>query len=445
MCISKNQPFAFIPLLMLMVECAPPKPSGLQGYEVASRWASMTLLITKNTPANSPTFASRAFGYIGLTMYESVVHASPHHRSLAGQLSGLTELPQPEKGKKYNWALALNAGQAQILKSIYVQTSDENKAKIDSLQKVIQQSVAEEEETVLRSIGYGQAVAAAIFEWSKTDGGHRGYLANFDSEAIHPNRPGSWRAPFFAQTISRFPLHPHWGNNRTFLPTDSAWKMPAFLTYDSSATSEYYKQFDSVYKANQTLTQEQKEIAVWWNDDPSDTFTPPGHSYNLARIVVTAQKPDLVSSAETFARVGLAVADAFVVCWRMKYVFFSERPSTYISEHIDEQWEPFWPDPPFPAFPSGHATQAGAVATVMADMYGDSLAIVDNTHVGLPENKLRHVPYKQRTFSSFWQLAEETAYSRFLGGIHCSYDNEIGLQQGKLVGNHVNQLKWQAP
>lgn len=54
--------------------------------EVATAWADMALHITKTTPANSPTFASRGFGYIGLTMYESIVHGYPTHRTMAGQL-----------------------------------------------------------------------------------------------------------------------------------------------------------------------------------------------------------------------------------------------------------------------------------------------------------------------------------------------------------------------
>ena len=34
-------------------------------------------------------------------------------------------------------------------------------------------------EVAQRSIQFGQAVADAIYEWSKTDGGHEGYLHPF--------------------------------------------------------------------------------------------------------------------------------------------------------------------------------------------------------------------------------------------------------------------------
>jgi hypothetical protein len=431
-------------LLALLTQCGTEQVR-FEERAVPSYWAELTLDIAKNTPANSPTFASRGFGYMGLAMYESVVHGAPGHRSLVGQLNGLDFLPLPQKTLRYNWVLTLNAAQAFLLKNIYQQTSDANKARIDSLEAVVFIRLGEreaDEAVAHRSVRYGQAIAAAIYQWSMTDGGHRGYLRNFDSKQQLPTGPGTWKAPYFAQTISRFPLHPHWGQNRTFLKTNANWDGPPCLPFSKKQQSAYYQQFSDVYAANKALTQEQKEIAMWWNDDPTDTFTPPGHSYNLANLAVKTKQADLITAAETFARVGMAVADAFIICWRMKYVHATERPSSFITEHIDEQWEPFWPDPPFPAFPSGHATQASAVATVLTELYGPNMDIVDDTHARRPKDRIRNVSYKPRRFRSFWAIAEETAYSRFLGGIHCRHDNDVGLSEGTKVGQHINALQW---
>src|SRR4030095_6599694 len=86
-----------------------------QDFELATAWADMTNYITKTTPANSPTFASRCFGYIGLTMYESVVNGFPEYQSVAPQLNGLGSLPMPRKNEKYSWQLVLNAAEAEII------------------------------------------------------------------------------------------------------------------------------------------------------------------------------------------------------------------------------------------------------------------------------------------------------------------------------------------
>jgi hypothetical protein len=446
---------------LLLTSCQTEKPP--TDAELANKWAEMTLFILKNTPSNTPTFASRSLGYIGLTMYEAVVQGFPTHQSLQYQLDGLDSLPQPEAGKTYDWRISLNAAQAEILRSIYIQTSDANKAKIDSLETALLNLYTTEAqlktqnstlskgvltdktvdtEGVNRSVQFGKKVASVIFEWSKTDGGHRGYLRNFDKKLVHPTRAGSWKPPLYGQSFSHFPLHPHWGKNRTFLVKNHEITPPSVIPFDTLPNSAYYQQFLQVYNQEKTLTQDQKQAAVWWGDDPDETFTPPGHSYFLANTAVKMTQPNLIKCAETYAKTGLAVADAFINCWKWKYQFFTERPNTYVVEHIDERWESFWPDPPFPAFPSGHAIQASAAATVLTELYGDNFAFTDNAHVGRKPDKLRDTEFKPRSFKSFWQAAEETAMSRFYGGIHVPQDNAAGIEKGKVIGQNIIELKW---
>lgn len=405
----------------------------------------MTLYITKNTPSNSPTYSSRCLGYIGLTMYESVVNGYPNYQSLSGQLDGLDSLPKPETSKKYDWKLSLNAAQATILKNIYNQTSDKNKLKIDSLEKVIYENYTQNiQDKILidRSVTYGKSIAQRVFEWSKTDGGHRGYLKNFDKKMIYPHRAGSWSPPLYAQSFSHYPLHPHWGENRTFLKVNHEIQDPKIIPFDTLPNSEYYQQFLKTSQQKESLSQSQKEAAIWWSDDPDETFTPPGHSYYLATLVIKKAKPDLIKCTETYAKVGLAVADAFINCWKWKYKFFTERPNNYVTQHINQRWESFWPDPPFPAFPSGHAIQAAATASVLAGIYGNNFTFTDDAHVGRKRDELRNVDYKARNYNSFWEVAQETANSRFYGGIHIPQDNERGLEKGKELGENINHLIW---
>jgi membrane-associated phospholipid phosphatase len=432
-------------LFLGYARCSRFRPFAISEQALAGAWADMTLRITRYTPANSPTFASRGLGYIGLTMYESIVHRYPEYQSLSGYLNGLDSLPKPEPGLEYDWRLALNSGQAYILKNIYLQTSDENKRSIDSLEAAVFQyfSIQNPDKAATeRSVAYGRAVAVAIFEWSKTDGGHRGYLKNFDKTYAPPFRPGAWRPPLYAQSFSHHPLHPHWGENRTFLKQSAALPTPAMIPYDTTPGSPYRRQFMLVYEKDKILTRDEKEAALWWGDDPAETFTPPGHSYALASIALRKTNPPLIQWAETYARVGMAVADAFICCWKWKYHHFSERPNTFIPEFIDPEFESFWPDPPFPAFPSGHAIQSAAAATVLTDLFGEPFAFTDSSHVGRPPDGLRNVEFKARSFRSFWEFAVETANSRFYGGIHTPQDNQAGQDAGVAIGQYVNGLPW---
>jgi len=431
-------------LLIFSIACSTTEQAKMDDKDVALEWANMTLYITRYTPSNSPTFASRAFGYIGLTMYESIVPGFIEYNSMNGQLNGLESLPKIDPTKEYNWALSLNAGQSEILKKIYVQTSGENIQKIDSLEQLVFNQVQHDidNETVLRSVSYGKSVAHAIFEWSKTDGGHRGYLHNFDKTMVHPDRPGSWKPPLFAQSFSHHPLHPHWGENRTFAAMNETISDPQIIPYDTTPGSPYYQQFENVYLKDLELTQLEKEAAIWWGDDPDVSFTPPGHSYYFATIALEGHDSTLIECAQVYAQVGMAVADAFINCWKWKYQFFTERPNTFIPKYIDEEWESFWPDPPFPSFPSGHAIQAATAATVLEHNFGKKFTFTDRAHEGRERDELKETDFVIRSFDSFWEAAQETADSRFYGGIHTKLDNEVGLEKGIEIAKNINALEW---
>ena len=447
MTISKKKIIHRLPLFLLpiiLMACTTTEQAKLSDKDVAMEWANMTLFITRYTPSNSPTFASRAFGYIGLTMYESIVPGFEESNSMNGQLKGLESLPKIDPSKDYNWALSLNAGQSEILKKIYVQTSDENIQKIDSLEQVVfnqfQQGI--DNETVLRSVAFGKSVANTIFEWSKTDGGHRGYLHNFDKTMVHPDRPGSWKPPLFAQSFSHHPLHPHWGENRTFASMNETIADPQIIPYDTTPGSPYYKQFENVYSKDLELTKLEKEAAIWWGDDPDVSFTPPGHSYYFATLALDGHDSTMIECAQVFAQVGMAVADAFINCWKWKYQFFTERPNTFIPKYIDEEWESFWPDPPFPSFPSGHAIQAAAAATILEHNFGKEFTFIDRAHEGRERDELKETDFVIRSFDTFWEAAQETADSRFYGGIHTQLDNEVGLEKGIEIAKNVYALEW---
>ena len=194
-----------------------------------------------------------------------------------------------------------------------------------------------------------------------------------------------------------------------------------------------------MYRSVKNLTPEQKEIALFWADDPGKTSTPPGHSISIASQVLREKNASLALAAETYARVGMAVADAFIGCWNTKNQYDLIRPISYIQNVIDPTWNNPSPTdpvttPPFPEYPSGHSVQSGAAASVLTALFGDNYKFTDNTHAerGLPA----------RTFYSFFQAADEAALSRLYAGIHFMPAIELGLMQGKCIGEKVNNLVW---
>lgn len=413
--------------------------------EVALKWNTMTLYVIKNSPSNSPTYASRALGYIGLTMYESVVNGSIIFKSITSDLNGLGATPKPEVGQEMDWEIALNAGQSEILKSLYAHAPEELSAKVDSLYASIidlKKAASVSQATIDASDLYGKLIARQIFEWSKLDNGHESYKNTFDLVYPYPKSATTWSPPVVGQASIPAPLHPYWGNNRNFVPKNQQMPIPAFIESNRDTASAYYKEMKLVYNKNMNLTQAEKETALWWGDDPSASASPPGHSYYLAAILVADKKTNLFEATSVFAKVGMAVAEAFINVFRCKYFYHSERPRNYIIRNIDGSFNQFWPEPPFPAFISGHSTQAAAAATVLISVYGDKNSITDEFHTGRPKDSIRNVEFKTKHYDSIWGFAEDCGWSRILGGIHMPQDNVAGLAEGKEIGENIAALGW---
>jgi membrane-associated phospholipid phosphatase len=194
-----------------------------------------------------------------------------------------------------------------------------------------------------------------------------------------------------------------------------------------------------VYDTVRQLTPEQRTIALFWADDPGRTSTPPGHSIALTTQVLREQNASLALAAEAYAKVGIAVADAFIGCWQTKYKYSVVRPITYIQQVIDPTWNnPDLTDPvttpPFPEYTSGHSVQSAATAVVLGALFGNDYAVTDHTQ--------DHRGFLPRAFDSFETLAQEAAISRLYGGIHYRAAIEAGLIQGHCIGKSVLALRF---
>ena len=401
--------------------------------DVATKWADAELKLIKNGTGFSPPVAARALGYSGVALYEAVAPGIAGSQSLAGQLSGLSALPQADAAQRYNWAVAANAAEASILKSLFGNATTAQRSTLDSLETALNQPYAGGAEFD-RSVQFGRAIAQAVFDWSRTDGGHEGYLSNQPAGYVPPTGVGMW-VPANGSAAARA-LQPYWGQNRLFVPANASLPMPALAyAYSTQPGSPYYAQVQEVYNTGRSLTPAQRTIALYWADG-GQTITPPGHSISITGIVLRARQASLAQAGEAYARVGLAVADAFVGCWKCKYQFNWQRPIAAIQGMIDPAWQPLLATPPFPEFVSGHSSQSGAAAQVLEDLFGAQTAFVDNTH------QARGAGYEPRPFASFAAFADEAAISRLYAGIHFRSANEVGLAEGRKVGRNVSALRF---
>ncbi len=399
--------------------------------DVATAWYDLTLRLIRQTPGYSPPVASRALAYTGVSLFESLVPGIADGRSLVGQVRGLTELPTAGRNAAYDWSIVANNTLASIARSLFPTASVGNRAAIDALEAEILAGARHGVPlgVVQRSVDRGRQVAAAVFELSTTDGGHEAFADNFPPYDP-PVGPGLWvpTPPGFLPA-----LQPYWGTCRTFASASGAACPPGPPTaYDEDPASRFFDEAHEVFAAVNGLSDEQRAIALFWSDDPGATVTPPGHSVSILTQTLRQRDASLADAAIAYAKVGMAVADAFICCWHTKFRVNLLRPVTYIRALIDPAWSSLLTTPPFPEFTSGHSVQSGAAATVLTDLFGD-VAFTDHTHDdrGLPS----------RSFRSFWDAAGEAAISRLYGGIHFRPAIDLGLEQGRCVGEHVNALR----
>ena len=395
----------------------------------------LSLDFSKTTAGFTPPVQARAFGYMGLALYESVVGGMPDHRSIASQLNGIGALPQA-KGVPYNWALVANAALAEVMRGLWGDKTNhaaDNIAALNTLEAQLASQYSDGVPPGLAKLSteFGRAVGAAVYATSRDDGGDEGYLSNFPTSYVPPAGAGLW-VPTAPGQIA---LQPFWGSRVRTLALSTANQCdpgppPAYSEQPGSA---FYEEANLDYQLSKTLTPEQVTIAKYWADGPG-TISGPGHSLAIVNEIVRQQRANLATAAEAYARAGIADADAVTGIWWAKYHYNLVRPVTYIRQVIDPTWTTLLPTPAFPEYVSAHSGQSAAVMATLEGLFGDNVPFVDHAHDA--------DGFAPRYYSRIFDAAVEAGISRLYAGIHFQSGNLNGRSLGQCVAAVVNSLPW---
>ncbi len=406
-------------------------------------WFKLECRLVKATPGFLPPQAARAFGYTGITAYEAVYRGIPGAQSLAGQVNGLTAamLPQADAlSIQYHWGIVANAAIAEIMRLMFDKNlSQANRTLINQKEQdyltQLGQTAASKAVADL-SAQLGKEIASGIYAYAKTDGGHESYLNPFSKPYTTPTGVDQW-VPTDANNLT--PLSPLWKNCRPLMASNMAFALPPKpITFSTSPQSDFYKAAQQVHQVVKNGTAEQQEIARFWADDPFATCTPTGHTFNILTQLLEETGASLEKAAVAYAMLGVAENDAFITCWKVKYDYNLIRPVSYIQKYIDPTFKTVIGTPPFPAYTSGHATEAAVGERIFTKLFTNG----DGVYPFTDRSQVQH-GFSVRKFTSFRQAAEECANSRLYGGIHYDMDNQRGLQMGRAIGDNViTALKW---
>lgn len=388
----------------------------------------------------SPPVASRIYGYTSLAAYEAIRFQDAKYNSIASQLNGFKAMPQPKKGVKYNYALAATKAFFTVAHKVTFSV-DTLKRYEDKVFAMYKDNL--DDSTFARSVAFGESVGKAVLgrakfdNYAKTRGKPR-FLGSDDD--------GKWRptAPDYLDGVEFC-----WGTMETFvLKSSSDFALPPPPPFSNDENSEYIKQNREVYEQSKKLTPEQITIAKFWDDNPfviqhnghmmfvNKKITPGGHWIGIARIACEKTKASAVKTAQAYALTSIALYDAFICGWQVKYTTEYIRPVTVINAKWDPKWLPLLQTPPFPEYPSGHSDISAASAVILTHLFGDNFEYDDTSD-------LRYIGM-QRHFKSFLKASDETSISRFYGGIHYKNSVDQGAIQGRKIGEFIwNTLKLQ--
>ncbi|WP_350286345.1 vanadium-dependent haloperoxidase [uncultured Croceitalea sp.] len=386
----------------------------------------------------SPPVASRIFAYPNIAAYEILAKDATEYTSLADQLTGFSEIPAPESNEKLNYDLAALIAHIDLSRQLIF---SENRIEVyrDSLYSMWE---AKNPEQFNASKTYGLQVASHIATWMDKDNYKQ--TRTMPKFSVDSDDPSRWQPtpPAYMSGIE-----PHWNKIRPFV-IDSAnqFKPSGPPPFSMEEDSDFYKELKEVYDISNEITakgddSEEVAIAQFWDCNPyvsvtrghlmfaTKKITPGAHWIGITKIATRKSNANVVQTVHAYTKTSIAIADAFISCWDEKYRSNLIRPETLINEHIDDSWEPVLQTPPFPEYTSGHSVVSGAAATALTSIFGDDFAFDDDTEVayGLPV----------RSFTSFNAAADEAAISRMYGGIHYRAAVEIGVKQGRDLGQFV--------
>ncbi len=384
----------------------------------------------------SPIVASRNYAYAAIAGYEVIAAGDPaNFQSLAGQLKGLTTIPTAKDTANIDFPYASLIAYCMVGEAV---TFPEGSLKeyTDSLHQLVKDH-GMPNKMIDASEAYAKEVGAAIIGWSKKDN----YAQTRSAERYTvKDIPGRWvpTPPMYASAAE-----PHWKEIRTMV-LDSASQFrpappPAFNVTDKN--SEYYINVMMVKNAVDSLTEEQKHIANFWDDNPfkvnvtghamfsTKKFSPPGHWMSIVGIANKTAKKDFNTAVYAYAKTAIALFDAFIHTWDAKYEYNTVRPETVINKYFDANWRPLLQTPAFPEYTCGHSTISSSAAEALTSVYGDNFAYTDSTEL--------EFGIANRSFTSFRHAAEENNMARFYGGIHFHNSCITSTEKGRAVGNWV--------
>jgi hypothetical protein len=405
-----------------------------------------------------PGRSARAVAIVHIAMYDAV-------NSILGGYQRYARMPRTSKPSSVDAAILAAAHDTLI--SLW----PSQKPMFDQLYREdLRRIVVRNDLQKQNGIAVGRQAARLILAM-RTNDNSVGADPRMDGEWPTNDQPGHWRQDPIG--LAPIAMGAHWGAVKTFaLASPSQFRVPAPPAMTSAAYATAFNEVkslggDGVHTPTQR-TEDQTQIGIFWAYDGTPSLCAPPRLYNQVATEISKRETRVIRLVRLFALINVSMADAGIAGWESKYYWDFWRPATGVRE-ADPGTGPsglgdgndatlgdpaFWPlgapasnldgvdfTPPFPAYPSGHATFGGALFQTLRNFYGtDRIAFTftsDEFNGETRENDGTVRPYLPRSYETLSQAEEENGQSRIYLGIHWAFDKTEGIRQGRRIANYV--------
>jgi len=387
----------------------PPVPNADNSYPVPD---ANNPFADPQFPFANPPYAARAYSYVTVAQFDAL-KAAWYYKYLYNRPapwrvdSNIKPLMPTSDLPAYPSEDAVLSGvTAEMLKLLFPAAVEEITLKAAEQRQAALLAGKATSSDLAAGLALGQAVVTAFVARAGSDGMRTAGGSPAIWAAMAAGATARGEIPWQSMDVPvRPPMLPLFGSVRAWMMTTADMVRERPGPPPSTSSELMAREVAEVRRYVDHGTREELAIANFWADGPS-TPTPPGHWNFIAQPFVRKAEMSEVRAARTFALLNMALHDAAVGCWDVKYFYFNPRPS-----HLDPELKSIIGLPNFPSYTSGHSTFSGAAAEVLSYLFPSGAA-------------------------EFERQKEEASISRLYGGIHYRTDLEVGKAHGKRIGGY---------
>lgn len=362
-------------------------------------------------PFSNPPYAARAYAYVSVAQYDALV-AAYYYKRLYNRsapykvdetivpLVPATYLPSyPSEDA------VVSSVTVEILKLLFPADVAYIQQKADEQKLYRIMAGANTRSDMDAGETLGRLVATKVIARAASDNMSRAVGTPAQWALLESQTAATAEIPWKSLDVpSRPPMLPFFGKVKPFLFDSLTTIALRPVAPPSTNSIKFKEELAEVKRYSEGVTREQLAIVHFWADG-AGTYTPPGHWNAIASEDFVQLRFSEVRWARNIALLNMSMMDAAITCWDAKYTYYNPRPT-----QIDPSIKTTTGIPNFPAYVSGHSTISGAASAVLGYI----------------------VSARSNAYNS---MAKEASDSRLFGAIHYRSDCEVGLVQGKKVGD----------